>query len=418
MARFHKRRLPDLLADFEAGASPSKLSSKYNLSRRGILRHLVEARRRNLIRQRSLLRILVERTRYDFPRNPEQRLEIMLRCMNGELKQAALLVAGHQSLTRSGIRKSLTELTTATLPGVSTFYDYCVQTLTPAGFLIHETYGKGWGTRYSCFSLSQAGEQCGQPVAAFSIRYAVDNDLSLYDVFGPTSSAGDSRAPYNRARIVELLAQGCSRIVELEEELGLAHTDITYHLKHLEARGFVRFDSLPPERGRKTYQWIRGKLPGDAKTVDQRRTLTGAVAAWLYRNKSGDQFRIARAVNCRHVNDVSKILVGLARQGLAETRFASTNRSEVGLGRKSRLMLDYLQSVRANKQSPEEREDSLIKFIMDYEARHKQGPRPSEIRKRLGWNHGTLGLYMRSLMQQGRLAKAQAKGQVRYTLTK
>jgi hypothetical protein len=161
------------------------------------------------------------------------------------------------------------------------------------------------------------------------------------------------------------------------------------------------------------------------------------------------------------VNDVSKILVGLARQGLAETRFASTNRSEVGLGRKSRLMLDYLQSVRAavqgkptlrhmaamreefrrdealfgryvdaaarlygaispalNKQSPEEREDSLIKFIMDYEARHKQGPRPSEIRKRLGWNHGTLGLYMRSLMQQGRLAKAQAKGQVRYTLTK
>jgi hypothetical protein len=195
MARFDKRRLPDLLADFEAGASPSKLSSKYNLSRRGILRHLVEARRRHLIRQRSLSRILIERTRYDFPRKPEERLKVMLRCMNGELKQAVLLVAGHQSLTRSGIRKSLAELTTAALPGVSTFYDYCVQTLTPAGFLVHETYGKGWGTRYSCFSLSPAGEKYGQPVAAFSIRYAVKNNMSLYAVFGPTSSAGVPARP-------------------------------------------------------------------------------------------------------------------------------------------------------------------------------------------------------------------------------
>ena len=98
MARFDKKRLPELLADFEAGASPSRLSSKYNLRRQGILRHLVEARRQHLIRQRSLSRILVERTRYDFPRNPEERLETVLRCLHGELKQAVLLVAGHRDV--------------------------------------------------------------------------------------------------------------------------------------------------------------------------------------------------------------------------------------------------------------------------------------------------------------------------------
>jgi DNA-binding Lrp family transcriptional regulator len=459
MARFDKKRLPELLEDFRKGASVYRLRKKYHLSSKGLLRHLVEARDQRLIPSNSLSRILIEKTRWDFPQNPEARLETILRCMNGEIKQAILLVVDKEPLTGTGIGKRLSELTSSTLPGRGTFRDYCIQTLTPAGLLVHELFGKGWGARYGCFSLSKAGERYGQPVAAFSLKYAVDHNLSLYDLFGPTFSAGDSRAPYNRARIIELLAEGCRRTVELEERLGLPHTDINYHLKHLQARGFVRFRSLRSEPGMKTYQWIKGRRPKEAKTVGTRRQLTGAVAQWLYKHKAGNHHQIAREVNCTYLTDLSKVLVGLAKQGFAQTQFASTHRSAVALGARGRLMLDYVQSVRSavkdkavlqemsalldefrgdrklltayldaavnlyraispglNRRRSTDREQQLAGFVEAYQKDHQQGPRPSEMVERLGWNHGTLRIYVNSLLHQGRLIRQQERSSVRYAL--
>jgi DNA-binding MarR family transcriptional regulator len=468
MARFDSKRLPELLEDFEKGTGAARLRKKYHLSSKGLLHHLIEARRQHTIGNSSLSRILVEKTRYDFPRHPEARLETLLRCMNGELKQAMLLVLDKDPLTGNGIWRGLSELTRSTLPTPGTFRDYCVQTLTPAGLLIHELFGKGWGARYNCFSLSKAGERYGQPVAAFSLKYAVDHNLSLYDLFGPTFSAGDSRAPHNRARIIELLAEGCRRTVELEERLGLSHTDINYHLKHLQARGFVRFRSLRSEPGMKTYQWIKGRRPKEAKTVGTRRQLTGAVAQWLYKHKAGNHHhkagnhhQIAREVNCTTFNDMSKVLVGLARQGFAQTQFASTHRSAVALGVRGHIMLDYVQSVRSavegraalgqmstvldefrgdrkrlttyldaavdlyraiapglNRRVSKDREAELVRLVKAFQEKHEKGPRPSQMVESLGWNHGTLQIHVNSLIRKGRLIKQREKAGVRYVLRK
>jgi hypothetical protein len=247
--------------------------------------------------------------------------------------------------------------------------------------------------------------------------------------------------------------------VELEERLGLSHTDINYHLKHLQARGFARFDSLHPESGRKTYRWVKGRRPKEARTVNTRRRLTRDVASWLYRHKVGSRSQIAREVNCTYLTDLSKVLVGLARQGFAHTQFASTHRSAVALGARGRLMLDYVKSVRSavkdravlgamatlldefranrkllttyldaavdlyravapglNRQGAKGREAELMRLVEGFQEEHGKGPRPSQMAESLGWNHGTLRIYVNSLLHQGRLIKQQQRSSVRYTL--
>lgn len=450
--------LRKVLKDLRGGASARQLRNRHKLTDRTLLRHLINARREERITDRMLSRIVARRTQYDFPSSPAARLEAVLSCMNGELKQATLLVIDRNPMTGTAIRRRLAELTDARLP-TGTFSSYGVQTLCPAGFLIHEVFGKGLRIRYNCFKLSVVGERYGQPIAAFSLRYAVDHNISLYSLLGPASTVGKSRAPYNRARIMELLAQGCSRIVELEDRLGLAHTDISYHLNHLRTHGLVLFDSLNPEREEKSYTWVEGRRPQEAKTVETRRRLTEIVAQWLYRHRRGTLAQIARDLNQSFKQDVSKVLVGLAHQGLARTRFPSNDRSAVALGKRARIALNYLNSVRAavtserglkqmtavldefrrdenlfshyvdgairlhsvvsprmNAKTAKERETELISFIKEYQDEHKKGPRPSEMARGLGWNLATLRDYINFLLEKSRLVREQHGACVRYRL--
>lgn len=459
MPRFTRDRLPELAGDFQDRVSLSDLRRKYRLSARSLLFYLVEARRENRISAASLNRLRLERRWYDFPRGREARLRAVLGCMNGELKQAILLLADEQPRTKTGIQRLLEAHTDEALPGSGTFYDYCFQTLTPAGFLIHDCLGKGLKARYNCFKLSAAGRRYGRPLAAYSLQYAVENKISLYELFGPTSSGGGSSGPYNRARIMELVAAGCNQIVSLAEQIGLSHTDISHHLRHLQAKGLLRFDSLTSAPGFKSYRWVRGRRPEEAKTIANRKKLTEAVIHWLYRHKQGDHRQIAGAVGCRHLQDVSKVLVGLAQQGLAFTEFSSTHRSRVELGKQAGPVLDYLKTVRGalrdgpelarittrvkhwyrhpetlkqhlnaalalymnisptvNRKNSAEREEELIECIERFQSEQGRGPRPSEMMKKLGWNHGTLRIYLHSLLREGRLTRQQQKGSVRYRL--
>lgn len=453
-----KRGLRKVLKDLRGGASARQLRHRYRLTDRTLLGHLINARRERLITDGSLWRILAHRTQYHFPSNPETRLKAVLSCMNSELKQATLLVIDKTPMTGTAIEKRLADLTDARLPPRA-FYAYGVQTLCPAGFVIHEIFGKGLRIRYNCFKLSNAGDKCGQPIAAFSLRYAVDHNLSLYHLLGPATAVGESRAPYNRARIMELLAEGCSRIVDLEARMGLDHTDINYHLNHLQRHGFVRFESLNPERMWKSYQWVEGRRPQEAKTVGMRRRLTEKVAHWLCRNRIGNPAQIARNLNYGFKQDVSQILVSLAKQGLAHTQFPSSDRSVVTLGEKARIALDYLKRVRSaltderelkrmkavleefrreedlfshyvdrgvrlycaisprmNARKAEEREAELLNFIREYQDENTKGPRPSEMASGLGWNLATLRDYINSLLKKARLIREQKGTTVRYRL--
>ena len=96
-----------------------------------------------------------------------------------------------------------------------------IHTFAPIGLIVQDIMGRGLNYSQRYFTLTQAGETYGQPAAAFSLKYAVDHNTSLFNLLGSTQSGGDSRAPYNRARLVELVRGGISTIWELGSITGL-----------------------------------------------------------------------------------------------------------------------------------------------------------------------------------------------------
>jgi len=460
MPRFDKTRLTELAQDSEKGASVRELRVKFALSNKVLLKYLVQAMRQGLVKEANLARFLIDRTQYDFPENSEARLEAVLCCMNSELKQAVVLVLDRFPRTYWEIGGSLSAITNARLPARPTFSAYCVDTFAPIGFLVHKRYGRGLGLADHYFQLSEQGAKYGQPIAAFSLRYAVEHNLSLYQLLGQTQSSGDSRAPYNRARILEVVSEGHNRIVDLTQGLGLVIEDVRQHLNHLQRLGMLSFDSLNfAGKGVKFYRWVYGRSPEEARTVGELKTLTKDVAKWLYANKVGERNQIAEALNYSHPTHVSSVLVGLVDQGLTHTPFASCDKSRITLSKRARLLSDYTRAVRnalANKSelrdmtsmfeefvrdrrrftryldagiefytavSPnlnartvKERESELRRFVEVHQEREGVGVRPVDAVRALGWTHGTVTRCIRSLFQRGRLVKEREGSAVRYSV--
>lgn len=407
-----------------------------------------------MMRRRTGGRLSIDTIRYDFPEHPEARLAAVLSCMNSELKQATLLVLDRYPGTSTDISTRLATLANARLPTPGTFSSYCTDTLVPMGFVVQERFRKrrpGFPKNY--FAITGPGEKYGQPIAAFSLRYAVDHNLSLYELLGQTASPGESRSPYNRARLVELVAEGHSTIKEVRACLGLAIEDVRQHLRRLQKLALLTFASLSFEKkGVNCYTWVSGRLPAEARTVGQLSRLTRDVARWLYRNQQGERHQIGHALHYPHLCHISRVLVGLAEQGLVHSPFKSTDKSRIILSEKSTLLSDYTRALRnALEEKPdlkdmremleelmydkdiccryleagielyraaspnincwttEERESELLQFIQRFSKREEAGARPVDIAAALGWTHGAVTRCLRSLRRKHCLVK-QTKG--------
>jgi len=455
-----KDQLGCVLKDFAKGIPVSRLRHKYNLRKEALLKYLIEARALGLLGESALAKIRVSKIQYPFPEDLEERLKAVLRCMNTELKQATLLTCETYPRTYKEISKNLGALTNAKLPKAQSFASYCICTLLPAGLLVHERFGRGLGVAHRYFRLSEDGEEYGRPIAAFSLKYAVDHGISLYQLLGQSQSTSDSRSSYNRARIVELVSVGNTRLKDLMDHLSLMVEDVRQHLRHLKTVGVLTFDSLSPEfKGLKIYTWRSGRLPSEARNVVERGKLTAAVAKWLYENGSGERNQIAADLNYKDIQGISRVLVGLAAQGLADTPFLPHEKSRIVLLEKAEVVTDYLRSVRdalsgkpalddmkttlrefdRNKEtlanyldagiklydavSPqiharvaEEREFELMQFIEGYKARRGLGARPVDAARALGWTHGTVTRCLGVLLRRGLVVNEKRGPAARYTV--
>jgi DNA-binding transcriptional ArsR family regulator len=403
----------------------------------------------------------IDTIRYDFPGNPEARLAAVLSCMNSELKQATLLVLDRSPGTSTDIGKSLAAIANARLPTPGTFSSYCTDTFVPMGFVVQERFRKrrpGFPKNY--FAISGPGEKYGQPIAAFSLRYAVDHNLSLYELLGQTASVGDSRSPYNRARLVELVSEGHSTIKDVRERLGLAIEDVRQHLHKLRKLRILTFDTLSFEKkGVNFYTWVRGRFPEEAKTVCQLKRLTRDVVRWLYRNRKGERNQIGDALNYPDPCHISSVLVGLAEQGLVHSPFKSTDKSRIILSQKSTLLSDYTRALRnaleekpdlkdmramldelmydnhicsryvdaglelynavspnINSRTGVGRESELVEFIERFQKRKGSGARPVDMVGALGWTHGSVTRYVRMLLSKRLILRLKKGTAARYSL--
>lgn len=453
-----RRPVPrEALARFKQGEDVEKLQREYGFESRAFLWTVMDACRHDLLEYESVNKLLIGEYECEFHADRERKFETTLQAMNTEIKHGTLILLDDYPQTASGVRRDLINLAGTRFPETSTFLSYFTEVFCPGGFATRKAFGSGLGVEQNYFSVSTAGKRFGQPVAAFSLRYAVDHDMSLYNFLGPVSSTGDSRAPYNRARIIETLSRGNKSVHELAEELGLSSSDVCNHLRRMQQLGLLVFDSIHPGV-KKNFEWVNGKSAADARTVGELKTPTQKVARWLAEHGNGDYTGVAKAID-RHPNEVSTVLNGLVGQGLCYTRFPSTERSVAVLREGGIVPRDYYIAVRAaldggtelddmttianefrrdrdlfgrylraaielysavspmlNSRTADERELELVSVLRGYETQQNIGTRPVEISQTLGWNSKTTDKCIKSLVDKGALVKVKRKGEARYKL--
>ncbi len=215
--------------------------------------------------QREINHTKIEK-RAEFPTDPEKRLEAIISSIGNHAgKQITFLSIP----STPGVIVTPWELHTAFVENSGRVWrtsgnvqrDHAQSSLIPIGMVAEEAVKRdGRNSELVGFTKTEAGREYGDPISKFLLKYASEHNISLDKIFGSTGSNQDSRAPYNRARILEYLSErkdeSLIRIVDLAEFLGNKKGNIVADtLRALQEAGLVIFDSVDSEnaKGKFTY---------------------------------------------------------------------------------------------------------------------------------------------------------------------
>jgi len=282
-----------------------------------------------------------------FPSDIELRLDSALAGpLNAESKQILTLLLRPNPLTTGQLSNQFDMATSQiwqTTNNYKKIEQYLLHSLDPIGFVSFSLIPQDSTASVIGHTITEAGQRYGQPLSAYALNLVNETGISLTQVLGSTSSAGDSRAPSNRFRILENLLMGSTRIADLSDMLNIAHSSVTGHLDSLKAMNLVEYDSASSEeRGWAVYEWIAEKKPENVRPVENYPTLTAQVAAYLHEHKKGERHAITdftlKGQENMNLNkeararSVSMVLSGLAEQGFATYQYKGwTERSHVAI---------------------------------------------------------------------------------------
>ncbi|HLD15188.1 MAG TPA: hypothetical protein VJB94_01265 [Candidatus Nanoarchaeia archaeon] len=257
-----------------------------------------------------------------FPEDLEGRLSSVLNSINTELKSVTLLhlddkPAGASEI-KSRIRNTVGE---GYLPEIRVFRGYG-STLYDIALVAKETITKDDGELVSVgYSLTDSGKKYGLPIAAFTLRYAANNDISMFSILGVTQSRGKTRATYNRIRILEeLSAHEKLREIDLISALELDHSAIMRSMDALAKIHFVEYNTIGAvSKGKFVYRWIKDKEPHEIHKIKGRLLFAEQVARALANfEKWADCNALAHKLRYKHAGNISCVLSRFVEQGLAE----------------------------------------------------------------------------------------------------
>lgn len=258
-----------------------------------------------------------------FPDRLEERIAFVVNAINTELKSITLLHMDNIQREAREIRDSIKNVVgDIYLPSSYTFREYC-NTLYNISLVARETRrDKERGKTTFLYSLTDAGEKYGYLIADLSLKYAVDNGISMFNILGTTHSSGNSRAPFNRIRILKLLIEKEMSESDLENSLELDNEAIMQSLRALQSVGFVEFSSIGAvRRGKFRYEWIREESPQDIEPVRNLRTLTKRVAELMAQERNAfDYHDLSRELDYKHPSDISSVLAGLEIRGFVRRK--------------------------------------------------------------------------------------------------
>lgn len=200
-------------------------------------------------------------TRYEFPKTLNERMEAVLSIVNTEFKSLTWHLMSERWSSTGDLRIEY-EKNTGKLLGVSNFSAYNEKTLIPIGLVAKKHVMKrGYGL-VNKYSLTEEGAYY-QPIAAFTIKKAVDMGTSMYEIFGSTHSSGQYRSPYATYKILKELYNNKNkklREIDIVRKCEIGSKSFISSIKRLASVGFVNYDSVGTEnsKGMFMYQWIGG----------------------------------------------------------------------------------------------------------------------------------------------------------------
>lgn len=267
---------------------------------------------------------VIERKENPFPDDLEGRLNAVLNVVNTELKTVTLLhlddVPAEGSEIRARIRETVGQI--GYLPETNCFKQYCHQTFFPIGTVAEETVRReNIEAVYPAYSLTEAGKRYGLPIAALALKFAVENQQSLFEILGSTSSSGKTRAPLNRVRILKLLAERESATVtDLADEADLDNPSVLFSLRGLGEAGFVEYFSIgeiAKGKGIIHYTFINGADIGKVKQVSTYKSSTKKAVKLLKQRRT---ITLPEAAAFLHVSyrTLAPAYSGLVKQGFAK----------------------------------------------------------------------------------------------------
>ncbi|MBI2499156.1 hypothetical protein HYV88_02845 [Candidatus Woesearchaeota archaeon] len=303
----------------------------------------------------------------------EGRLNSVFNIVNTELKSATLLVLDDSPAEASEIRARVREVAgTGYLPRPSVFGDYCHHTLFPISVVAEETVRRE-GVEDIClaYSLTEAGKRYGRPVVSLALQYAVENNLSLYQVLGPTGTRGKIRSPLARIKILKQLnKKGELRRIDLDNETGLNSTQVATN--ELGRIGFIDYSSTGESQKGKgiiVYRWIAGTNHDEVKPVNWQKDLTERAAELLRDRKAITIPEANELLNQRNPNIISHIYSGLVKQGFAIREEGFTGRkfqSRATLREEARSFLEFenqVEKILIHQLSEQDAQDIYLEFI-------------------------------------------------------
>jgi len=214
-------------------------------------------------------------------------LEKILNCINSEPKTLALLhldeVPIGPTILRNRVGDTVKDLDI--IPKKSSFKNYCLRNFLQAELIsIDEEEEK---TRVvQKYGLTSLGKEYGQPLAAFTLKYAVDNEMSLNLLWGIS--------PEVRLKVLETLAR--EKLLgrpELMKSVGVDHPSLLIHLKALEDLNFIKYESIGQSAEQGIKYKLTGKDPSSLQPQGNRRKVMKQILDSLKRMGEGTYQEIA-----------------------------------------------------------------------------------------------------------------------------
>lgn len=384
----------------------------------------------------------------EFPKSPDDKFKAVLNIINNENKSFTIgFLLDNKFRTKDNIKKIAKRylLPSVKVADATSFQEYCKQTFIPVGAVAEEKIiVKGRTNPVPHYRLTPEGEKYA-PIARFALKTAVENGISMHEIFGSTISKVDTKAPHTRAKILlELQKQGNLSNAELADKLGLSLHIVRNNLKALKEKGFLNYVSISPEKsGWSRYEWITEKNPEDVVAINRFSSLTREVAHKMQQIQTSDRNELAIIFN-KHKSQTSEILADLERQGFVRHIGRKSNATITEKGRSLTFINTIFESLKKDDLSEINREIeifndnvvssryitkalSLYEDISPYSKKiskednkytilsllKNQSLRPEQITKILGKNPQH---YLKELLDSGEIIKEREGRAVYYSL--